>query len=147
MRFSNHAIVDDGDNGKLHLFASQALFAMGDYRAAAAALERGASLLPQSEWGYVVENYRQFYRGDDYVTQMESLVTSIKENPKVAEAHLVRGYQYAFLGYNEAAKKVLEVAVELESRDRLAADLLAMVSGEAPSTPPDEEIAVPTPID
>jgi len=147
VRFCSHAIVEDGANGKLHLFASQALFAVGDYRAAAGALQRGASLLEQGEWGYVVENYRLFYRGNDYVTQMESLVSYIKENPDAAYARVVRGHQYAFLGHKEAAKNELARAVALESRDRLAADLLAMVSGEAPSASPGEEIPLPAPTD
>jgi len=144
VRLSNHAIVEDMGNGRLHLFAVQALFAVGDYRGAAGALQQGLSLLQPSDWGYVVENYKLFYEGNDYLTQMESLVAYNKQNPSAAYAHLVRGYQYVFLGYKEAAEKQLSTVVALESRDRLAADLLAMVRGEPLSSPPSEEITPPT---
>ncbi len=147
VRFNNHAIVEDGGNGKLHLFASQALFAVGDYRAAAGALQRAASILQPSEWGYVVENYKLFYQGNDYVTQMESLVAYVKANPDASYAHLLRGYQYLFLGYKEAAEIELSMAFSLESRDRLAADLLAIAGGQTldsgPGPTPSEEIAIP----
>ncbi|MHC4178078.1 MAG: hypothetical protein ACYSWU_11265, partial [Planctomycetota bacterium] len=146
-RLSNHAIVEDGQNGKLHLFASQTLFAVGDYRSAAAAIQQAAALLDRSQWGFVVENYKKFYRGDDYVTQMAKLGEFIKENPDASYAYFLRGYHYKFLGYDEAARKQLAKAVELESRDRLAAELLVMAGGKVPdavpSLPPDEELTVP----
>jgi tetratricopeptide (TPR) repeat protein len=135
-RLCNHATVEDSQNGKLHLFNAQTLFALGEYRSAAAAIQHGAALLDRSEWGFVVENYKEFYRGDDYVVQMGQLVRFINENPNESYAYLLRGYHYKFLGYDEAARKQLAKAVELESRDRLAAELLAMTGGELPSTAP-----------
>ncbi len=132
-RLSNHALVEDGQNGKLHLFASQTLYALGDYQSAAAAIQQGAALLDRSEWGFVVENYKEFYRGDDYVTQTARLVEFSKKNPDAAYAHFLLGYQYKFLGYDESARKRLSKAVALESRDRLAAELLVMAGGEVPS--------------
>jgi hypothetical protein len=132
-RLSTHAIIEDGENGKLHLFASQVFFAVGDYRASAAAVQRGAALLDRSEWGFVVENFREFYRGDEYVTQMDALVQFTKANPDLAYLYFLRGYQYKYLGHDEAARVLLARAVELESRDRLAADLLVMAGGEQPA--------------
>ncbi len=107
-------------------------------------MQRGVSLLEQGEWGFVVENYKKFYRGNDYVTQMAALVTYNKENPDAAYGRLVRGYHYAFLGYKKPAQKQLAKAVELESRDRLAADLLVMVGGKVPTPSPTEEILPPS---
>ena len=109
--------------------------------------------MDRSQWGFVVENYKKFYRGDDYVTQMAKLGEFIKENPDAAYAYFLRGYHYKYLGYDEAARKQLAKAVELENRDRLAAELLVMAGGKAPdaapSLPPDEEpdeeLTVPEP--
>jgi hypothetical protein len=133
-RFSNHAIVEDGQNGKLYLFASQTMYALGDFRSAAAAIQQAAALLDRSEWGFVVENYKKFYRGDDYATQTAKLVEFVKEHPEASYAYFLLGYHYKFLGYDEAARRNLAKAVELESRDRLAAELLVMAGGEAPGT-------------
>lgn len=131
-RLSNHAIVEDSRNGKLHLFASQTFFALEDYTSAAAAVQQAAALLDRSEWGFVVKNFQQFYQGDDYVTQMAKLDDYIDQNPKAAFAYFLRGYHFLFLGHEEAARKDLAKAVELEPRDLLAAELLEMAGGKAP---------------
>jgi len=144
VQLSQHAVVEDGQNGLLHLFASQTLFALGDFRLAAAAIQRGCALLDRDDWGFVVENFRELYRGKDYVTQMEVLVEFIKQNPDASYAYFLCGYHYKFLGYDKAARIRLSKAVELESKDRLAAELLAMTGGEESGTtepipPPDED--------
>ncbi|MEQ8789554.1 MAG: tetratricopeptide repeat protein [Pirellulaceae bacterium] len=133
-KYNNHAVVEDGENGRLYLFASQTLFALGDYQGAASAIHQAASLLDRSEWGYVVQNYAQFYRGRDYVTQMEQLVDFIDENPDASYAYFLRGYHYVYLGHDDAARKQLTKAVELESRDQLAAELLVQVGGTVPES-------------
>ncbi len=142
VRLSNHAIVEDSQNGKLHLFASQAFFALGDFQSAAAAIEQAASLLDRGDWGFVVENYQKFYQGNDYVAQTDKLRDFIKANPDAPYAYLLLGYHYLFLGHKEAAREDFSRAVKLESRDRLAAELLEMAGGPAPA--PVGEI-VPTP--
>lgn len=131
-RLSNHAIVEDSQNGKLHLFASQTFFALEDYASAAAAVQQAASLLDRSEWGFVVEHYQEFYRGNDYVTQMARLDNYIEQNPDAPYAYFLRGYHFLFLGHEEAARDDLAMAVELESRDVLAAELLKMAGGQVP---------------
>jgi hypothetical protein len=88
----------------------------------------------KSEWGYVVENYKEFYRGKDYVTQMSALVEFTRNNPDEAYAHFLRGYHYKYLGYDKEAQTPLLRAVELESRDRLAAELLVMAGGKLPES-------------
>ena len=136
-RLVSHAVVEDSNNGLLHLFASQALFAMGDYQSAAAAIQQGAAMLDRSQWGFVVENFKKFYGANDYVVQMKALEQFTKENPNESYALFLKGYHYKYLGYDESARKPLSQAVELESRDLLAAELLAMVGGELPNqTPP-----------
>jgi tetratricopeptide (TPR) repeat protein len=134
-RLVSHAIVEDTGNGKLHLFRSQTLFAVGDYRGAAAAIRSAINLLDVSDWGYVVENGAQFYSGRDYVTQMERLVEYAKRDPTSADWHLLRGYHYLYLGYRDAAQKLLARASELDNRDDLTRRLLAMSRDELPPPP------------
>jgi len=133
-RNAHHALVEMPRDGKLFLFTSQALFAVGDYQGAAATIHQGVSLLEPKDWGYVVENYQQYYRGRDYVTQMDRLNEYIKKNPEAAYAHFVRGYQHGFLGHKKTAVRELTKAVELEGRDKLAARLLEHFGGTAPNS-------------
>ena len=143
VRSANHAVVEDSGNGKLHLFMSQALFAVGNFRSAAAAARQAMSLLDRKDWGYLVNHYQKFYTNDDYVTQMEGLIEFIKKNPDHADAHFLRGYHYGFLGHKKAAREDLRKAVTLTPKDPIAAALLAMVGGKAPKAP--EPLPAPKP--
>lgn len=142
-RLANHALVEMPRDGKLLLFAAQTLFAIGDYRGAAAAVHQAAPLLDPSEWGYVVENYRQYYRGRAYVEQMDRLNQFIKENPEEAYAYFLRGYQYGFLGHTEAALRDLKKAFRLESRDKLASQLIQRFGGTPPANNSPDDGPVP----
>jgi len=143
-RLSNHAIVEDSQNGRLHLFASQVFFALGDYTSAAAAIQQAAALLDRVEWGFVVEHYQEFYQGEDYVSHMAGLDEYIKQNPDAAYAYFLRGYHFLYLGHEEAARNDLAEAIKLEPRDLLAADLLKAAGGIVPE-PPEAE-SIPSPI-
>ena len=129
VRQSNHAVVEDGQNGLVHLFAAQALFAVNDYDAAAAASHRGLTLAERKDWGFIVNNYKKFYRNDDYVAQMNRLIEAIEKYPEAPGLRFVRGYHYVFLGHKDAALKQLTKAVELDNRNPMANELLAMVGG------------------
>ncbi|MFV1965646.1 MAG: tetratricopeptide repeat protein [Pirellulaceae bacterium] len=141
LRLGNHALVETPRNGKLHLFVSQILFAKENYEAATAAIHQAASLLETKDWGYVVENFRKYYRGKDYVTQVDQLTKFIDANPDAAYARFLRGYHFGYLGHKETARRELAKAVELEGRDKLAARLLEMFGGETVAGPeePDAE--------
>ncbi len=67
VRLAKHALVEIPDDGQLHEFTSQALFAIGEYRAAAAALHQAAALQQPDNWGWVTSNYDRYYRGREYV--------------------------------------------------------------------------------
>jgi tetratricopeptide (TPR) repeat protein len=125
-----HALVENPDDGRALLFLSQSLFAVGDYRGAITTAYRGMSVSDREEWGYVVQNYADYYRGKDYVTQMDRLNTYIAARPDAAYAWALRGYHYGYLGYEEQARRDLAKALELESRDRWAGKLIAEFGGE-----------------
>ena len=46
-------------------------------------------MLDSTEWGFVVENFKEFYGANDYVKQMESLVQYIKDNPEASYAYFL----------------------------------------------------------
>ncbi len=120
-------------HGKLLLFTAQTLFAVGDYRSAAAAIHQATSQLGSEQWGYVVENARQYYRGHAFVDQMDRLNEYIKKNPNAGYAYFLRGYQHGFLGHHQTAVRDLNKAVELESRDKLASRLIEHFGGTPPA--------------
>jgi hypothetical protein len=134
----NHVLVDEPDNGYAHLFASQVMFAQGNFEGAAEAIGAGIQLLPESEWGYVVERFREVYRGEAYVDQMKRLVQYCKENPGAWYARVVRGYHYKYLGHADHAQKQLDRVLTADPNNATARRLSGL---------PVEEIPAPTPVD
>ncbi len=136
LRLARHTSVEDGDNGFVFLFGSQAAFAVAQYQSAYAALESAIDMLDQNQWGFVVKNYHRLYTGDDYVSQMEALVQYADANPNVSYPLTLRGYHYAFLGYPDDARKHFKKALELNANDEVARKLLAGLGEELPAPAP-----------
>ena len=132
-RLANHALVEMPRNGKLLLFISHSLFSTGDYRGAAAAIHQASTMLDKSDWGYIVKNWRSYYRGSAYRDAMATLNKFVKENPDAAYARFLRAYHFGFLDQEEFARKEMAKAIELESRDQLAIELLTMFGGQPPT--------------
>lgn len=122
-RFAGLAVSLDVDNGLLKLFASQALFANGEYEDSVRILDGGIRQLDLHEFGWVVENFRLFYGKNDYTNQTRALSKFVQQNPNDSNGWLLRGYQYAALGYPDAAKKDFDRAQELGA-DRSLLDRL-----------------------
>ena len=145
LRLAQHAAVDNADDGKLFLFLSQALLASDDYRGSADAAHRAMSLLEPKDWGYVVENFRRYYKNADYVEQILRLEKFVQENPEAAHARFLLGYHYGYLGYSKEAVRELSKAAELESRDELARRLIERFGGQAPARPQPKPRPAPAP--
>jgi len=140
VRWANHAAIERPRDGRLFLFVSQALFAIEQYGPAAGAVQQGLALSDPEEWGYVVKNFRSFYgNGNDYTTQLRALEKFVSEKPDAAYGRVLLGYHYGFLGYPDDARKQLDVAVKLDSRDELAVRLLERFGGETPRVARDGE--------
>ncbi|VAX41321.1 hypothetical protein MNBD_PLANCTO02-2429, partial [hydrothermal vent metagenome] len=132
LKLSNHALVETPRNGNLLLFISQTLFASGDYRGAAATIHQASSILDKKEWGYIVKNWRNYYSGNAYNNAIDKLNNYVKKNPNAADARFLQAYHFGFLNHKEFARKEMIKVIELESRDRLAVELLVMFGGKAP---------------
>lgn len=108
------------------LLRAQALFALGEYEGASASLRQALAGLPESDWGLIVANYREYYLLDaPFTAQLRRLEKYAAQHPESAAAALLLGFQYGYLGYPAAAAAQLERAVELAPEDRLAARLAA----------------------
>ncbi len=64
---------------------------------------------------------------------MNRLNAYLKKNPDAGYAHFLRGYQHGFLGHPKSALRDLNRAVELESRDQLAVQLIERFGGKPPA--------------
>ena len=143
IRQSTHALIDLPMNPLLLELISQAYFAKGEFREATIVLQQAMASGDPDDWGYVIKNYREYYRGTAYVEQMDKLVAYIKENPDAAYARFLRGYHYGFLGYNEAAKRELVRAITAEPKDEMAGQLLEKFGGTRPSVEQESEATPP----
>ena len=137
IRLANHALIETPKDGRLLLFVSHALFAVGEYQSTAGAIHQATTLLEKDDWGYIIKNYRNDYRGNAYVEAMKKLNEYIKKDPDAAHARFLSGYHFGFIGHEEYARKQLTKAIELESRDRLAVELLKRFGGKPPEGVPD----------
>ncbi|MGI9517618.1 MAG: hypothetical protein ACR2NP_11265 [Pirellulaceae bacterium] len=124
VRMSRHASVEDGNNGLVFLFGSQAGFAAGRYDIAYDALARATELLPFEQWSFVIDRYRQLYSNRDYIAQMDQLGQFTKDNPQASFPVTVRGFHYAQLGHTEAARQDLQAALKRNPEDVVARRLL-----------------------
>jgi predicted Zn-dependent protease len=133
VRFANHAAVEMPNHGRVFLFMAQALFAVGDYGAAAGALHQGMAMSDPKEWGVIVQNFRQTYgKAGDFSEQLRRLEKFVSEHSDAAYGHFLLGFEYGQLGYPAEARRELAQAVDLEGRDQLAVQLLVQFGGEAP---------------
>src|SRR5262249_6800265 len=109
------------------------LFALGDYKPAAAALNSLLSSAPGMDWTTMSSLYGNT---DDYQTQLRKLEQYCRSNPKDASAYFVLAYQYLVIGSKDAAVKALKVVVKNQPQDATAKrmlDALAPVAEAAPA--------------
>ncbi|MCH8922364.1 MAG: hypothetical protein IIA67_04350 [Planctomycetes bacterium] len=122
---------DDRQAGVAGLLRSQVLFAEKEYDLAAQALRRAVESLPASQWSGIPGDYRRYYASTSrYADQMRALQTHVKNNPADADARLLLGYHYGYLGYRNDARKQLAAAARLSSEDPAARQLLEEFGGE-----------------
>lgn len=120
-------------HGRAELLRSQALFALGEYVDAVAALRRAARRLPPEHWGFFVENYGNFYeRPQQYTKQIRRLEEAVDIDAAAADLRLLLGYHYGYLHYSAEAVAELDEALRLSPRDALAAQLRKQFARQIP---------------
>ncbi|MFN9369725.1 MAG: tetratricopeptide repeat protein [Planctomycetia bacterium] len=106
----------------IHELRALALFALGRYGEAAAALNVVLASAPGMDWTTVSNVYESV---DAYTAQLRKLEAACRANPDDAAPHFVLAYHYLVAGHGEAARKPLEVVVAKQPKDEVAKRLLA----------------------
>ena len=142
LQAATNAAAADSNNGKLQLYLAQCQFAVGDYAASADSLTSAFERLPPSQWGLVIENFRQFYKQNDYVPQVEKLLAFSEQPENRALGHALQAYHYHYLGHPDAAAEQLRAALQDPAPPRLAVDLKKILLSAQTAG----EEALPTPL-
>jgi tetratricopeptide (TPR) repeat protein len=124
----------------MHEFRSLCLFAMKDYGQAAAAAYAVLSVGP----GWDKETLEGLYNNMAvYQMQLKELEAYRDANPNAANARFLLAYHQMLNGRNEQAIEELKTVVQLQPKDRLAAQLLKGLT--APEEAPDLKLEAPGP--
>lgn len=133
---ADRAIKATPEDPAPHELRALALFAVGRYEEAAAGLNALLAVAPGWNW----ETMRAIYPdAATYTKQLRSLEAFVREHPDSAAGNFVLGYHYLVTNYTDAARKKLQRVVELEPKDRVAAQLLKGLDDKAapPAMPED----------
>ena len=137
----NKGLVQCPDDSVMHEFRALALFAKADYQQAASTIHSVLAVGPGWNW----TTLSSLYPGVSiYTTQLRSLEAFTKANPQDGAARFLLAYHYMADGYPDAAERQLRQVVKLVPNDRVAADVLRMVS-KPPAGQPTETGQLPTP--
>jgi tetratricopeptide (TPR) repeat protein len=115
-------------NQDVHQFHSLVLFAMRDYCKSAAVAHAVLEEGPGWTWDALQTCYAS---PEIYTEQLRQLEHFVGEHPSNANVRFLLGYHYLMLNHGEAAQRQLGQAVELESKDKLAANILSGLKSEA----------------
>ncbi len=133
LRLAGHAGVEAPRNPKVHELMSLALFASGNYRAAASEAHGAMALGTIADWKDLYAYYNDV---DKYTTQFRALEKASTDNPKSASDHFLLGYHYMMTGARDNAKTEFADAVKLTPKDKLASHYLKELQSNEPLTPP-----------
>lgn len=125
------ALKDMPGDPVIHEVRALALFAIGDYAQAAAALNSLLASAPGMDWTTLSGLYGNV---DDYTNQLRKLEAHCKANPKDAAAHFVLAYHYLVIGSKDSAINALKVVVANQPQDVTAKRMLDALSPPEPKT-------------
>jgi tetratricopeptide (TPR) repeat protein len=126
------AIAKVPNDAALHEFRGLALFALGQYKPAAAAIYAVLSVRSGWDWTTLISLYPGV---EVYTEQLRRLEQYCKGNSGAAEARFLLAYHYITCGHTQAAAAMLTNVVRLNPKDRLAAQLLRGLSDAGPAEP------------
>ncbi|MFI5457075.1 MAG: tetratricopeptide repeat protein [Isosphaerales bacterium] len=122
LQLDQKALAQMPNDATLHEFLALALFAQGNYDAAAAPLYSVLSVGPGWNWTTLIGNYAD---ANTYTEQLRALEAYLKANPNSAQARFVLAYHYITQGHEDAAVTQLKDVVSLQPNDTLSAQLIA----------------------
>jgi len=132
----DRAIVAHPDDAVLHEFRALALFARRDYQQAAATVHSVLAVGPGWDWDTLSSIYAD---ADDYTPQLRALEAYTVKYPDDAASSFLLAYHYLCDGHPDAALRELKTVVRLKPDDRVASELVKMIS--APTVDPKAQAA------
>jgi tetratricopeptide (TPR) repeat protein len=121
------AIERTPSDAVLHEFRALVLFARRDFQQAAATIHSVLAVGPGWDWTTLSSLYNDI---DVYTGQLRALEAYTVDHPDDAGSALLLAYHYLSAGHPKHARRELETVVRLQPNDRVAAELLKMVSTE-----------------
>ena len=119
------AIERTPNDAVLHEFRALVLFARRDYHQAAGTIHSVLAVGPGWDWTTMSNLYDDI---DVYTGQLRALEAYTVSHPDDAGAEFLLGYHYLTAGHPKEAKRELETVVRLQPNDKVAADLVRMLS-------------------
>jgi tetratricopeptide (TPR) repeat protein len=119
------ALAEMPGDPAFHELRALILFAMGEYRASAAAIHSLLAVGPGWDWTTMIGLYAN---ADIYTKQLRALEIFRRNHPTDAAARFLLAYHYLTMGHTPAAATELRAVVQLAPQDRVAAQLLSMIT-------------------
>ncbi|MBS0208214.1 MAG: tetratricopeptide repeat protein [Planctomycetes bacterium] len=133
LQMTNDVLKQAPRDAAVNEFRALCLFAVGQYREAAATLHAVLAGGPGWDWTTMISLYGN---QDDYTKQLRALETYVKSNPKQADGHFLLAYQYVTIDQQAAAVEQLKLVTQIEPKDKLSSQLLQMYGSQ-----PDQAVA------
>jgi tetratricopeptide (TPR) repeat protein len=121
----NKGIAQYPTDSVMHEFRGLVLFARGDYQQAAATIHSVLAIGPGWDWTTLASLYTNIVI---YTDQLRALESYVRANPQDGGSRFLLGYHYMTAGHPDAAARQFQQVVTLVPGDRVAGDLLKMVS-------------------
>lgn len=138
----NQAIQKTPTDSVCHEFRGLVLFARRDYQQAAATVHSVLAIGPGWDWTTLSSLYPS---NDVYSQQLKSLEGFVLDHPRDGAAHFLLAYHYLTCGHVDSAVTQLQAVIRLVPQDKVAADLLKMISPPQDDDKPSPETTQPKP--
>jgi hypothetical protein len=121
LKLADRAVAMMPSDATLHEFRALTLFALHEYRQAAAGLYAVLGSGPGWNWETMHSLYPDV---KTYTEQLRALEKYQRDNPKSAEGHFLLAYHYLTMGHLDHGARQLETVVQILPNNALAAALL-----------------------
>ena len=130
LALADQALVQTPNDPMLHEFRSTCLFAIGRYDEAAVPLYTVLTVGPGWDWTTLIGLYPDI---ETYTAQLRGLEAYCNAYPRAASARFVLASLYLTQGNLANAATRLREVIAIQPQDRLSAQLLASLAGNAPA--------------
>jgi tetratricopeptide (TPR) repeat protein len=144
LQLDQQALQQSPHDPVMHEISALCMFALGDYKGAAAVLNNLLAVAPGMDWTTLSGLYGNI---DAYTTQLRALEDHCRQKPDDGAAWFVLAYQYLVEGYSDSAVQALQKVVKLQPADHVAQRMLDGLSpppaAQTAAAPPAQPAAIP----